>query len=361
MGPMPCRGCPAAHPVLTAVACLVIALVALTPMTARAQPAGAASTPLLDLGWSAPDGCPDRAHVVAHVESLVGGRRAGQHSLTARGRITATGGSSPSPRYRLELVVNDAANGAPRTMSGDDCSRLADAAALVLALDIDPDAGTHGDQPPSDAPENEPEPIDPEVPRLRAPERTPPLRLPRRDAPPRAPGSTHVEGFAGARFLFDSGSLPRPTLGVAAAGALVRGPFALDLQAAIYQSQFTLSGPHHGVGGAYVSLATVGAQACWGGIAGEVDWRGCAGGELGRNGTTGVSIAHPESSASVWTALSAMVRARIWPERVISPTIGLGAVHPLTAPTITIQGFGTVFEPPAALIRLFLGVEAQFF
>ncbi len=335
---------------LTFGACLVDVL------PARAQRAETAP-PLLDLTWSAPAECPDRAQVVAHVEALVGERRAGQHALSARGRIIA----GTSARYRLELLVDPSGSNAatpPRTMAGDDCAKLADAAALVLALDIDPDAGT-----PRDATSSAPpaEQIDPEVPLLRTPERAPPLRLPRRPRASPTPVKPRLEGFAGVRFLFDSGSLPRPTLGVAAATELVRGAFALDVQAAVYQSQFTITGPHHGVGGAYVSLATLGALACWGGVAGEVDWRGCAGGELGRDGTTGVSIAHPESSASLWSALSAMVLARVWPERTISPTVGLGATHPLSAPSITIQGFGTVFDPPAVVIRLFLGVEAHFF
>jgi hypothetical protein len=359
MGPMPRRGRPAARRAIAAGAIVVLAACSFGVGLARAQapsvaPAAASTAPLLDLTWSAPESCPDRAQVVAHVEALVGARRRGQHPLSARGRIIA----GTSPRYRLELTIEASGNDAgARSMSGDDCARLADAAALVLALDIDPDAGSRDnkEEPPADQ-------IDPEVPPLRTPERAAPLRLPRRRrAPPPPPTAPHVEGFAGVRFLFDSGSLPRPTLGVAVATELTRGVFALDVQAAVYQSQFTIAGPHHGVGGAYVSLATIGAHACWGGVAGEVDWRGCAGGELGRDGTTGVSIAHPESSASLWSALSAMVRARVWPERRISPTVALGAAHPLSAPSVTIQGFGSVFDPPAIVIRLFLGVEANFF
>lgn len=337
-----------------AVGVLAVALLATVQAGAQTQAA------LLDLEWSAPAGCPDHAHVVGRVDALVGKRRPAQHSLVARGRITPTGGASP--RYRLELTIGGAGSDAraPRIMTGDDCARLAEAAALVLALDIDPEAGTHVEEP-EPAPDQH-DPVDPEVPALLTP-RTPPLAAPRarRAAPSPSPTPVRTKGSGGARLLFDSGSLPRPTLGAAAAFLLVRGPLALDLQAAWFPSRFTISGPHHGVGGAYVSLATFGAHACWGGVAGEVDWRGCLGGELGREATTGVSIAHPESSASLWSAVSGMIRARVWPERSLSPILGVAAVHPLSAATVQIQGFGTVFEPPAALIRLFLGLETDFF
>jgi hypothetical protein len=34
--------------------------------------------------------------------------------------------------------------------------------------------------------------------------------------------------------------------------------------------------------------------------------------------------------------------------------------HPISAPSVVIERFGTVFEPPLAFFRGFLGLEAQF-
>src|SRR4051812_12285031 len=87
--------------------------------------------PMLELHWSAPAECPDRERVVARVEELVGRMPEGKHTLVATGAVTK------APRYTLSLTIGDAP---ARVMSGDDCDKLADAAALVIALDIDPDA-----------------------------------------------------------------------------------------------------------------------------------------------------------------------------------------------------------------------------
>jgi hypothetical protein len=312
--------------------------------------------PLLDLAWTAPAGCPDQAHVVAHVEELVGKRRPSQHPLQARGRLTT---SSAGPRYRLELFIG-ADERSTRTMNGDDCARLADAAALILALDIDPEALTRG---------AEPEPSPPVAVTPPAPEPTPPAKLavlaPGPRPAPVAPLAPHVhrnavDAVLGGRAVLDTGSLPRTTLGLGAAAEITRGSLALDVSVVGYKSQFTVDGPRNGVGGAYVALVAFAAHGCWGGAGRAVDWRGCVGGELGRESTRGVSIARPESSASLWSAVSLMLRARVWPDRAVSPALGLALVHPVTAPKVGIQGFGTVFEPPALLVRFFLGIEAHF-
>jgi hypothetical protein len=312
--------------------------------------------PLLDLAWTAPAGCPDQAHVVAHVQELVGKRRPSQHPLKARGRLTT---SNVGPRYRLELFIGSDER-STRTMSGDDCSRLADAAALILALDIDPEALTRVPEPEPSPPlavmPPAPQPSPPPKPAVGAPASPP---APRPSLAPRVRRDS-VDAVLGGRAVLDSGSLPRTTLGLGAAAEITRGPLALDVSVVGYKSQFTVDGPRNGVGGAYVALVAFAAHGCWGGAGRTVDWRGCVGGELGRESTRGVSIARPESSASLWSAVSALLRARVWPERVVSPALGVALVHPVTAPKVGIQGFGTVFEPSALLVRFFLGIEAHF-
>jgi hypothetical protein len=312
---------------------------------AHAQEATKPAAPLLQLRWQAPAECPSEAQVIARVEELVGPRRASQRGLVARGVVTRTG-----ERYRLELSLR--AVETARVLSGDDCARLADAAALVMALDIDPDASTR------EAPAEEP-PADPVIPEaVPTPEQPPVHQRPRRPAPTVRAASLDV--VVGARAVLDSGALPRATMGVGGATNLSYGPWALDVQVVGYQAQFTVNGPRRGVGGAYVALVALTAHGCLGGVTAGVDLRGCVGLELGRESTRGVSIARPETSSSLWTGVSGMLRGRLWASRSFSPVAGLMILHPIGAPSVTIQGFGTVFRPSPVVVRPFLGVEVHF-
>lgn len=343
------------------VACTV-ALVALAPLRARAEER---SSPL-ELTWSAPAGCATRDEVIAHVDALVGrDLPPGHRTIAARGRIVAS--SSPDEaRYRLELiVVGDEAN--RRSMEGDDCTHLVDAAALILALDIDPDglarrAGFEAQAPPPAAAAHArtgdagaAAPGSPSPPRLDA-SRTRALPLPA-PAPPR---SRPLDFYGGARLTLDEGSLPRTTVGIGASFGLVRGPIVLEADANAFKDRFTVGGPRGGRGGAYIGLATFGARACWRGLSGIAEWHGCLGGELGALSTTGVSVYTPETARGLWSAASAMLSARLLPGRGVSPVAGLLFAHPLGAPDVFIEGFGTVFEPPLVVARCFLGLEVLF-
>jgi hypothetical protein len=332
------------------------ALVVLAPARASAEE----RERLLDLEWSSPEGCPDHDEVVARVDDLVGhARPMGHRRVSARGRMTTSAATTRERRYRLELVVvgNEANR---RSMTGDDCSHLVDAAALILALDIDPDVLTRREAeaaPPADRdhvttspPAAAPPPVDKTLPG--------PLRRP---AHTLAPVRRALHLLGGARLVLDEGSLPRTTLGVGALVALARGPLMFEVQGTAYNEQFTVAGPRGGRGGAYVSLATLGAHACWRGRALDVDWRACLGGEAGLESTTGVSVARPETATGLWSAASLMFAARVLPRSVVSPTAGLALVHPIGAPPVFIGGFGTIFEPPVVVVRCFFGLDARFF
>ncbi|AKV04603.1 hypothetical protein AKJ09_11266 [Labilithrix luteola] len=311
----------------------------------------APSDALLDLTWTAPADCPQHDEVVARVDAIVGPRRAGQHSLRARAELSA---SKVVPRYRLRLLVG--AETSPRTLADDDCSRLADAAALVLALDIDPEALTREHA-------AAPGPVEPTAPPVSTPvpppAPPPPQKKARRARSKPPPQERAIGVTLGGRFVFDSGSLPRPTMGLGLAVDLRRGPWALELQGTAFHERFTVGGPHGGVGGAYVRLATGSLFGCFDGRARWVDVGGCVGGELGRQATEGVSISQPGESAGVWSAVGTMLRVRGWPRLPISPSAGVLVGFPLSASSITIERVGTVFEAPGAFVRVFLGLEGK--
>ena len=294
---------------------------------------------MLALDWQAPAACPDGAEVTARVEELVGHLPPERHTFVARGRIELAG------TYRLDLAVGD--GHAARVLTDVDCARLGEAAAIILALDIDPEALSRPPTPPRPEPEH-PAPFVPPSPRPRT-------------RPTPAPATRETHGALGARIVLDVGSLPRPTAAVAIGLDLARGPVVIAVAGTAYGERFTTDGPRGGSAGAYVDLTTLSALACVRHRFGVAAGAGCLGVELGREGTRGVGIARPETSASLWGAALAMLRVRVWPGRPIAPAGGLGLAVPVADPDVVIGGAGTVFKPSSVAFRVYVGIEGDFF
>jgi len=110
---------------------------ALAPTTARAQ---------LELRWEAPIECPTGADVRAEVARLLGGVLPAELSLRAEGEATRS-----DDGWTMRLHTSMGGEEGERELAGERCEELGEAAALILALMIDPIAVA----------ENEPEEADP--------------------------------------------------------------------------------------------------------------------------------------------------------------------------------------------------------
>lgn len=102
----------------------------------------------LRLDWQAPAGCPDGEVLRARVVDLVGVEATGRARLTARARVRGKAG-----RWTLELALVREGGQDRRTLSDPDCRALAEAAALVLAVAIDPLARIDGPVPEDSPPD----------------------------------------------------------------------------------------------------------------------------------------------------------------------------------------------------------------
>ncbi|HKP63600.1 MAG TPA: hypothetical protein VJV78_42990 [Polyangiales bacterium] len=87
----------------------------------------------LELEWSAPAGCPDREYVRGEVSERLGERAAQGSPLSASGQIEATAAG-----FELQLR----AQGGERRLEAASCEELAESAAVILALLIDPQAAS---------------------------------------------------------------------------------------------------------------------------------------------------------------------------------------------------------------------------
>lgn len=92
------------------------------------EPAG------LELRWDAPPQCPDRAQLLAAIDATLGEVAEGERrSLRARGRVRA----DPQAGFVVRLELDDG-HASTRELRGTSCEELTDAAALVIAMTIDP-------------------------------------------------------------------------------------------------------------------------------------------------------------------------------------------------------------------------------
>jgi hypothetical protein len=104
---------------------------------AGAPGALAQDAPPVALEWKAPGGCPTKQQILAGVERILGGRGSGtRQAVSARAVVSKVG----ADRWTVVLTTRtDAATG-ERTVGGDSCKAVGDAAALVLALAVNPEA-----------------------------------------------------------------------------------------------------------------------------------------------------------------------------------------------------------------------------
>jgi hypothetical protein len=92
----------------------------------------------LELTWVAPDGCPDLDWVTSEIERLLGRPLASVKEPRTKAAATVT---EQGPRkWRLRLVTLQNNKAGERELQAEQCRPLARAAALILALSVDPQA-----------------------------------------------------------------------------------------------------------------------------------------------------------------------------------------------------------------------------
>jgi hypothetical protein len=287
-----------------ALACAGLAGLA-APQRLHAQDA-----PLLT--WSAPESCPSRTLLEAEIERILGRRPEGgpfaDVTVTARGgRHVAVLAFGPSRRRRIE---------------GASCEAIVRAAALILALEIDPDALS------LDVAEPQPEPVapapEPPIAELEGhvdPSRALTLEPARELASPFAPGAPRgpVEPpfrfSGGAAMVLDAGAMPglAPGFWVGAMGR-VAGLVEIGLELRYLPEQRARLAPRPQVG-ADVSMLAGRVRLGVGLVVARLDAvtlevAPLAALELGSVSASAVGLMEPLSSSSLWWAVDAGLELR---------------------------------------------------
>lgn len=323
--------------------------------------AGAAPPPI---AWDAPAGCPSQAVVVAQAEAmLAGSARAAAPGTRFEFQVVRAGDG-----WRLRGLLLGPDGAAERTLTARDCAALAEAAALIAAIAVDPEHVAPGDGPVSkDSPLVVPPP--PEAPAL-APAATPGARPAEpaasggrsdaletvREDMSEEPGSAspaevaagerariRVGGEVGLAAGLGLGALPRPAALLRLhAGARGRR-FRVGARASAWLPREVDAAGHPELGGRFwlVSGGVYGCGVVRPGRRVEVPLCGAL--DVGVVGGRGIgALAVSRAAVSPWVGLSAGPGVRVAVHRRLAVQAALEGLAVLARPRFEVSGVGAL-------------------
>lgn len=155
---------------------MISLLAALTSLPAVAHPQIAEAPGRVNLVWQAPAGCPDQAQFERRVTEHLGHPFDGDKpaSTVARAVVARTADQA----FRVELSLEQEGETRVRALTASECTEALDAAALIVALAIDPSiAGRLPDAPVEPDRSVPAQPIEAPCPRTVVPEPVPPPQV----------------------------------------------------------------------------------------------------------------------------------------------------------------------------------------
>ncbi len=309
---------------------LLALFVSLAATRADAQPDDAG------LVWDVPERCGSRDAFVDRVGALLG--RSAERAVP-RDRVFLVRISSDADGYRL-TVSEPRTIDPPRELEADDCESLVDAAAIVVALRIDPEA--LGRVEPAPEPRVvEPGPPEERVDALGAPAASvrAPHEQPAADTEPVVLGLT--AGGGAALHL-----LPALAPGLAAGLFIERGPWRAELAGSWWLPQ-RASRQDRPEAQAEVELLAAVLRGCFTPLASAVHLDGCLAFEVGALAGHGAGVVvDPRRQVAAWLAGEAGLRGRIPLGDAFEVGLAVSTIVPFHRPTFVIEDAGTVYRPP---------------
>ncbi|XXX79849.1 hypothetical protein WMF30_13850 [Sorangium sp. So ce134] len=383
---------PRRRDILAAADCLVSSapgalalamLAALAAMAGDARADTAASASGVELDWIAPGECADRGRVLAEIEQRLGrpSEQDGEPLLKARAVVSRNGRGS----WDLRLTTTLGETTRSRELHGETCAELADAAALIIALAIDPDAANRGPleaapgagagpgaissaepgagvapsagaAPEVDAAPGAPTAAEP-PPAASPPEgASAPAAPAQRAARPSRP--LELRGTLRASGVLDTASLPAVAPGAAISAGVLFGAVRAELSGTYFGAQqgfverTTMGGDVH--------LITGGLRLCYAMRHRAFELGPCAGVEVGVMSAASIGAASPGSNRALWVAPYPGALASFALSDRIRVPLAIDVPFPVTRDRFVLVGIGAVHRSAAATFRASLGVEVRF-
>jgi hypothetical protein len=320
---------------------------ATTTATARAE-----APPSTELAWSAPDGCPGEASVRAEIEGLLG------QTLDARRdqklRITGDVRGDARSGFNVALRVTSARGAQRRELSNPDCHKLSEAAALVVALAIDPKLVVPPPAAPAAAPPTIVAPASSSAPPPSTPSPSTPLRdeTPAPSAKPGAPSAWRLSALA--LGLASGGALPGVAFGAGARLTAGMGRFGLVAHGAYF---FPKVEPVQGTSssGIRLDLGRAGVGFCGVPLTGNPSLMACLGPVFGDMSGEGTKLENASTEHDLWTAVLAELTLTHLTSFGLTTFVGLEGGPVVDAPRFGITENGSPVEVYRASSWVFSG------
>jgi hypothetical protein len=300
----------------------------------------------LELSWTAPSSCPDRAWIEAAVLHLV--TNLPSQPLQVTGAVREEGG-----RWVVDLELRGAVTGR-RTLSATSCGAVSRGAALIVALALDPQASAslaEEDSAQPHAPASEPPPP-PVVAAIAPPPRVEPARA--------EPPSLRPIFFAGTSA--DTTLLPELRPGLMVGGGVQWRAFRVDLAVEVAWAA-NASLPSRSDVGADFMRAGIGLRACAGHSFPWLELGGCAAARGVRIAGEGTGVAESYRNAAYLLAFEPGVLVRIPGNTRAAIELDGAAVVPLARPDFVILSDGPseqLFRVSVIGARLGIGASVRF-
>lgn len=299
----------------------------LIPSTVRAAAPVDPVTGELLLDWTAPADCPQQREVAAEVQRQHGGELAPGQRLEARGWVVL--GADGQWHARLETALGGVEG--RRELVGADCAEVSSAAALVLAMMLQPLEGSPPVAPRLEAPRVDPppSPLPPEEQRQSARSRR---------------GSR--SGYARLAWVGGAGLLPGPAVGASVQGGIVARRLALGFAAHAWLPRTAASEDEVGMGAEFAAQS-VRFELCGGSPLGSrrVRFDSCFGAGIQRVTGRGYGMTDPGVGRAEWVSLSAAegLAIRLSDGFWLRPSVV--AQLPVARPRFAVEHIGALHRP----------------
>lgn len=315
------------------------------------------NAPHFELGWDAPDGCPDRTQAAAAVALQLERQPGRAEDPIVQARV-ALDERNDGWHAHVELVVDG--TGGARELHAESCETLAAAVVFVIAATIDP-AVTPRETDFSTLPRADEIWLDAQDVRfvVPTPRRADASMIPPRTVrpQPRARPPTLRVGISAAGVLA-VGPLPGVAGGVFAALALLHRRVRIEIGATFLPAKTRHFSARPDAGGE-LRLVAADVRACprW-------QWRGlgldvCAGVEVGSLHGRGVGIEAPSSTRQPWLAFMTGPRLSYAPIPALAIGLGADLLVPIVRPTFAVENLGRLWQPRSAGFLGMLGLELR--
>ena len=288
-------------------------------MTAPRAAHGQSGRPF-ELTWQAPPACPTGAEVEREIARLIGD--ASRHRATVRAVAEVT---RRDDDWRVQIRIHDGDHVSERSFDGASCRAVTKVASLIIALAIEPNAGTTPEVAPP-APRDKPEPPP-----------SPPSR-------PAAPAETPLRGFAAVGPVMELRALPRVGFGLQL-GLGVRLPsLSVEVSGSALLPQPT-DLPSSEAGGRF-SLLTVGLRLCARATSRSPEIFGCAAGLVDRVHADGYGVTMPGSATALLGTVALGPRIDFALSEALRLGLAADATYTLSEANFRLDNVGNVHRTP---------------